>query len=58
MHDKLETVSFEAVEAGRHAAAVAALRLQALIGGLITPRAPTAPKPRPGEAAGEKGSKQ
>jgi hypothetical protein len=55
MHDKLETVYFEAVEAGSHAAAVAALRLQALLGGLIAPRASAVPRRGAGDATGDKG---
>lgn len=40
VHDKLEAVFFEALESGSHAAAIAALKLQALLGGLFDkPRA-------------------
>jgi len=40
VHDKLEAVFFEALESGSHAAAIAALKLQVALGGLLEkPRA-------------------
>jgi len=47
VHDKLEAVFFEALESGSHAAAIAALKLQATLGGLLD-------KPRAAARAGEK----
>lgn len=49
MHDKLEAVFFDALGERNHAAAVAALRLQALLGGLAL-RA--GPEPAPARKAG------
>jgi hypothetical protein len=45
MHDKLEAVFFDALGERNHGPAIAALRLQALLGGLT-------PRPGPGRAAG------
>jgi len=47
LHDKLEAVFFEALESGSHGAAIAALKFQAALGGLL-------PKPRAGAPKAEK----
>ena len=49
MHDKLEAVFFEALDERNHAAAVAALRLQAGLAGILKPEAP---KPEAKESQG------